>query len=168
MAVTDSDDEQLDFFSLWPTLADKASCSFSHVSDGGDDWHVLLCAVRPAVTLTVCSYRVKDQGSVQSRINILVHVRNGRDVERRARKLGLHCSIEVLFELRPLRLCDWLLSGREDPYFADCSLEYASSSRQFERRLILGLKQLRCHSPRQVGFSALTPAHSHLCSYAIG
>jgi hypothetical protein len=111
MGFTDSDDEQLELLlALANKLADKASSFFSHVSDGGDDWQLLLCAVRPAVTL----YRLqlsslRPEESVQSRINILVHVRNAVEtLSEEHESSDFIAASKSCLSFVLLRLCDWL------------------------------------------------------------
>jgi hypothetical protein len=111
MGLTDSDGEQLELLlALANKLADKASCSFSHVSDGGDDWQLLLCAIRPAVTL----YRLqlsslRPEGSLQSRIDILVHVRNAVEtLSKEHESSDFIAASKTCLSFVLLRLCDWL------------------------------------------------------------
>lgn len=111
LGFTDSADEQLELLlALANKLADKASCSFSHVSDGGDDWQLLLCAVRPAVTL----YRLqlsslRPEESVQPRINILVHVRNAVETLSEEHESSDFIAVsKTCLSFVLLRLCDWL------------------------------------------------------------
>jgi hypothetical protein len=111
MGFTDSDDERLELLlALADKLADKASSSCSYASDGGDDWQLLLCSVRPAVTL----YRLqlsslRPEGSVQSRNDILVHVRNAVEtLSEEHESSDFITASKSCLSFVLLRLCDWL------------------------------------------------------------
>jgi hypothetical protein len=111
MGLTGSDDDQLELlFALANKLADRASCSFSHVSDDGDDWQLLLCAFQPAATLYHLQLScLSHEGSGQLHKTILVHVRNAVETLSEEHessdfiKASKSCLSFVL-----LRLGDWL------------------------------------------------------------
>jgi hypothetical protein len=111
MGFTDSGDDRLELLlALANKLADKASCSFSHVSDGGGDWQLLLCAVRPAVSLYQLQLSsLRPEGSEQSRIHILVHVRNAVEtLSEEHESSDFIAASKSCLSFVLLRLCDWL------------------------------------------------------------
>jgi hypothetical protein len=126
-------------------------------SDGGDDWHC--CCVQSGLLslFTVCSYRVNDLREVFSRASTSWCM--FAMVETLSEEHESSDFIAASKSCLSFVLCVYAtgsLSGREDP--ASQIAAWSTQALQGLKEVDSGLKQLRCHSPRQVGFSALTPA----------
>jgi hypothetical protein len=134
------------------TLADKASCSF-HMSQMVEMTGTLLCAVRPAVTLTVCSYpSLRPEGSGRASTSWCMFAM----VETLSEEHESSDFIAASKSCLSFVLCVYATGFQGD----SCTCRLQPGVRKLFRHLKevdSGLKQLRCHSPRQ----EVVSRHSH-------